>query len=673
MIKIPLKIQFSFFVAILISTAIILVSIIMYRHEKLSLFRERQLRGKTLVRNLATASADAILSDNELNLFSYCNDIIENEEDARYIIIMNSKGRILAHNKPEFVGKLCDDPLCNEVAQSDSMLILSTTYNNETLVDYSIPMVIMDKRIGSVRVLMSNESILRKMDELAREVLQISVLAIIISLVLTLLLVHLLVKPIGKLTEGALIIGTGDFLHRIRVKSKNEIGDLAQAFNSMGDSLQKRKTQIASLNETSRALSTTLEQNNLLKKSLQAIDEIVTPKQCLLCLFNKDGLQIRDCSGFQNKDSLIGKALILQDSLYKSITSDKKSQVYEQNQLGDLFTQVEGNQVAPTDKVLIAPLVYEEKSKGTFILLGNRERQGFTDSDQEFTEILASATTISLLNIELLEETAEKARMESELKTAETVQQTLFPKSPLQLEGIEVFGFIQSASETGGDWYGYHQDVDSEKVSIYMGDVTGHGVPAALVTATANSFVKTINTLQERFAALASQISSDDDFLPVPHDPSYLLSLLNNIIYKSTERQLVMTFFASTIDLKSRKIHYANAGHEMPVVVKTAQGNTPSSLSASGTRLGDKPDISFDQESSTIDSGDVIVYYTDGITECMNRSGEEYGGRRFIRKIKKNAQLPAEDLLNTLIDDVMRFSEGEPLHDDITLVVAKIL
>lgn len=646
----------------------------MFRHERQSLFAERQLRGKTLVRNLATASAEAILSDNELNLFSYCKDIIENEEDARYVIILNTKGKIIAHNNPEYVGKTCDDALCDTIRATEHILIIPTTYNGENLYNYSMPMIILEKRIGSVRVLMSNESILRKMEKLQKDILTLSLVSIAVGLLLTFLLVHFLFKPIGKLSEGASIIGSGNFLHRIPVRNRNEIEELAQAFNSMGDSLQKRKSQIASLNETSRALNTTLERDMLLNRALDAIQEIITPRQCLLCLFDDTMLVVKKQYGLDTTDTLSEKPFPLPDDINTSLFSGGKAAMYPYAPLAVAFEGLSEPGSNANESILIAPLVYEDKKKGAFILIGKTQGDHFSETDREFSEILAAATTISLLNIELLEETAEKTRMEAELKTAETVRQTLFPKKQVAMEGIEVYGYFKSASETGGDWYGYTEDSLNKTVSIYIGDVTGHGVPAALVTATANSFIKTVGILQERYASLAGKmLSADTTALPAPSNPSYLLSLLNNIIYKSTDRQLVMTFFATTIDLNTNRIYYANGGHEMPIIIHVGQGNQPEALTASGTRPGDKPDIDFEQQEDTVHSGDIILFYTDGITECLNPDGEEYGSRRFLRKIKKCTSLSAEEIVTTLISDVQTFSNDEPLHDDITLVVAKIL
>jgi len=111
----------------------------------------------------------------------------------------------------------------------------------------------------------------------------------------------------------------------------------------------------------------------------------------------------------------------------------------------------------------------------------------------------------------------------------------------------------------------------------------------------------------------------------------------------------------------------------MPIIIHVGQGNQPEALTASGTRPGDKPDIDFEQQEDTVHSGDIILFYTDGITECLNPDGEEYGSRRFLRKIKKCTSLSAEEIVTTLISDVQTFSNDEPLHDDITLVVAKIL
>ncbi|MBD3390785.1 MAG: SpoIIE family protein phosphatase [Chitinivibrionales bacterium] len=677
--RISLKYQFSFMVALLVSAAIAAISYFALRHEKQSLIQERQLRGRTLVRNLATASGEALLSGNELDLFAYCKDITDHEEDAEQVIILGSDGTIIAHSDPQQVGSPCTTSVCDSVRSYDGMRITPVTSGPDTLYDYSMPMTVMNKRIGSVRVVMSNQSILKKMGEVRREILRLSLMAVLAGILLSILLVHVLVKPITKLVEAAERVGGGDFEHRITVRSRNEIGELAQTFNHMGERLLKRKRQIAALNEAARSLSATHEQQPLLDEAANTVNRILLPNQCIVCIEETGRLIARASTGFADSAALRGAEVVFPKDILDGLADSDTARIYPLATLEQSLGGLDARPSSDNGHVLVVPMTYEGVRKGIIVLVGKQHGEEYTETDREFSQIVAASTTISMLNIELLKETAEKARMEAELKTAEIVQQTLFPKKPIKTDAVEVYGYFKSASETGGDWYGFIEDPDANRLSVLIGDVTGHGVPAALVTATANSFVRTVDIFRHRYngfvgtAPDSGVIDAKRAALADPLGPAQLLSTLNSIILASADRQLAMTFFASTLDLRTRSIRFANAGHEMPIIVRNNGTDAPEALVASGPRLGDKDTVEYEEAGAKLFSGDRLVWYTDGITECLNPDGEEYGSRRFLRRIRTSASLPAEEMCQGLVDDVFAFANGEPLNDDVTLVVARML
>jgi serine phosphatase RsbU (regulator of sigma subunit) len=256
----------------------------------------------------------------------------------------------------------------------------------------------------------------------------------------------------------------------------------------------------------------------------------------------------------------------------------------------------------------------------------------------------------------LLRQTAEKATMEKELEVARTIQETLVPPNDtVDRKFVKISGYFQPASQCGGDWWTYH-DLIGDKVLVVIGDVTGHGVPSAMITAAAKAACD-----------VARAVNHDDVSC------SQLLEIMNRAIYESAKRKFVMTCFASILDPKARSITYANAGHNFPYLYRQANGKGEfGSLMTRGNRLGDLADSKYTAKTTDLLSGDVLVWYTDGIVECENDAGEEFGEKRFRSAIRRAAHLDPAAMRETVVGDAQVFFGERARKDDITMVFARI-
>jgi len=257
----------------------------------------------------------------------------------------------------------------------------------------------------------------------------------------------------------------------------------------------------------------------------------------------------------------------------------------------------------------------------------------------------------------LLEQTAEKARIEQELEVAKTIQDTLVPTSDPVDHGILKFaGYYQPAAQTGGDWWTW-SDLVGGKVLLVVGDVTGHGVPSAMITAAAKAACD-----------VAKYVYRDDVTV------SGLLEIMNHAIFESAQRKFVMTCFASIFDPHKRTITYANAGHNFPYLYRTgADGRGEfGSLMIRGNRLGDDRNSRYEAKTTELFPGDIVVWYTDGIVECENAAGDEYGEKRFRASVRRAAQLDAGQMRDAIVTDATSFFAQTPRKDDITMIVGRI-
>lgn len=252
----------------------------------------------------------------------------------------------------------------------------------------------------------------------------------------------------------------------------------------------------------------------------------------------------------------------------------------------------------------------------------------------------------------LLDETAEKARMEGELQTAQLVQSTLFPPNTFEDHDIAIEGYYKSASECGGDWW-FYNNIGS-KVILWIGDATGHGVPAALVTSAANSAANVMTQLANL-------------------TPDKMMSQMNQAIYNTAKGKVLMTFFIGVFDKDTQMLSYCCASHDPPFLLP--QTGTPLKrknivplMDNAGPRLGESLESQYESSEVQLHPGDRIVFYTDGVTELHNEQSELLGERKFIKSLLDsfNENEDINTSMSHLFGELEKFKGGAVLEDDVT-------
>jgi sigma-B regulation protein RsbU (phosphoserine phosphatase) len=259
----------------------------------------------------------------------------------------------------------------------------------------------------------------------------------------------------------------------------------------------------------------------------------------------------------------------------------------------------------------------------------------------------------------LMIEASTKARMAGELETVKIVQETLFPASTSQFGPYRVTGHIEAASECGGDWWNYNQVGD--KLFLWIGDATGHGAPAAMVTSAAKS---------------AATIIEDLEYMT----PGKALEIMNKAIHETAKGKILMTFFIAAIDMKTGEMAYANASHEPPYIIrarsdggKITKKDLEPLIEANGPRLGDRRSAKYVEERVQLKPGDTILFYTDGIVDLKSPDGKVWGERGFVKSICESAMAgkTADHKIEKLKTNISQFRQNTELIDDITLFVCQ--
>jgi sigma-B regulation protein RsbU (phosphoserine phosphatase) len=275
----------------------------------------------------------------------------------------------------------------------------------------------------------------------------------------------------------------------------------------------------------------------------------------------------------------------------------------------------------------------------------------------------------------LIQEQKEKQRLENELAIAQEVQAQLFPKEIAQLESLEVHGFCRPARTVSGDYYDF-LSLNSDKMILAVGDISGKGISAALLMATIHSAVRAysiegIPLLRQPAAVgaaansgmmLASQVAGAEI------SPANLLGLLNHQLYESTPDAKYATLFLAIYDAATRRLTYSNGGHLAPILI--SEDGTPCPLACSGTVVGLLRDVDYPEATIELHRDDLIVAFSDGVTEPENDYGE-FGEERLIEIVHENRHLPLAritELVTAAVDDWIGDNE-QP--DDVTLVLAR--
>jgi sigma-B regulation protein RsbU (phosphoserine phosphatase) len=295
-------------------------------------------------------------------------------------------------------------------------------------------------------------------------------------------------------------------------------------------------------------------------------------------------------------------------------------------------------------------------------------------SDQLAT--LANSFNSMTTSIEkLVQEQKEKQRLEGELAIAQEVQAQLYPKLITQLENLEVHGFCRPARTVSGDYYDFLA-LNSDKLMLAVGDISGKGISAALLMATIHSAVRAYS-IEDRSvlrepatvgATGGSGLMLASELRGTEASPAALLTLLNHQLYESTPAAKYATLFLGIYDGPTRQLTYANGGHLPPILI--SEDGSSRLLDCGGTVVGLFDSLSFPEAMVQLRPGDVLVAYSDGVTEPENDYGE-FGEGRLIQLVRENRHLPLERITEIVTAAVLDWIGDNEQPDDVTLVLAR--
>ncbi len=297
---------------------------------------------------------------------------------------------------------------------------------------------------------------------------------------------------------------------------------------------------------------------------------------------------------------------------------------------------------------------------GLLVVADKESRTGvgpFEASDRRALSLFANQAAIALTNARLHRQALEKERLEREVELAADIQRRILPAEMPSNECYETEGWNRPSRQVGGDYYGSLRFADSRR-GLVVADVTGKGMPAALLVSTLDSALRLlVDDRRAGAGGAAAELSPE------------LFARLNNHIVESSASNTFITLIVAEMDARGTSLRYLNAGHNPGLLVREDGDVTP--LPASGLPLGLLPDASYRVQSLAMAPGDLLCMYSDGITECESHDGEEYGQARLEDLLRERREQPLGAIVDAIEADVGRFGAGLAQGDDQTVVLVR--
>jgi phosphoserine phosphatase RsbU/P len=298
--------------------------------------------------------------------------------------------------------------------------------------------------------------------------------------------------------------------------------------------------------------------------------------------------------------------------------------------------------------ILCVPLLAKSEMIGVLTAYNKIETAGFTDIDQRLLGIIAAQSAQVIENARLYEEEKDLLQIKEQLRLAKQIQNRLLPKESPKIDGYDIAGHSEPALDVGGDYYDFIP-IDQGRWALCLGDVSGKGLPASLLMA----------HLQATLRAQSYGNASVRD----------CVSFANRMLYRSTDVEKFVTLFYSLLDLDDNQLCYCCAGHEPPILIR--QGEDPQELATGGMLVGILEDASYLDKRIALGPGDLVVCYSDGVTDAEDRAETSFGKERLIELLKECKSKKSQEIIDLVMATIDRHAAGMAQLDDITLVVIK--
>ncbi len=412
------------------------------------------------------------------------------------------------------------------------------------------------------------------------------------------------------------------------------------------DSLRAQVNHLAALVEASKILNSTLDLDRLLELILEVATRELHADRGTVYLVDKEAgeLRARISQGLESRILRVKIGEGISGKVAETGETLRIEDAYQDPRFAQRFDTASGYR---TRSMLCMAVRNKTGEIIGVIQLLNKLHGTFSIEDEVFLQSLTVHIAIALENAKLHAQLVDQQRIRTELALARQIQQNLLPRPPERWERYRIAAAAEPCFEVGGDFYDF-LPISTSTLGVVIADVSGKGISSALV----------MSTMQATLRALLVGV----------HSFERLLERMNVVIRDYTGGRMFVTLFLALLDSESNKLHYINAGHNPPVLVRTDGGFEQ--LAEGGTVLGLLSQVRYVRSQAEMHPGDVLVLYTDGLVEASNAADEMVGIEGLVKAVRScNSNGSPKDILERIMSEVREFCGGEPQADDQTLVV----
>ncbi len=343
-----------------------------------------------------------------------------------------------------------------------------------------------------------------------------------------------------------------------------------------------------------------------------------------------------------------GEGFRISTKVRDQVIKEKKSILVQNTALDEAFKARMSIVEQRVHTMMAVPLQAKDRVIGLVYVDSPFILREFTRDDLSLLTLMANVAAARVVNALLAEAEQAERILKRDLTQAAEIQRAILPEHAPQVTGLDIAGYNLPCRTVGGDYYGFI-NYPQGRVGLALGDVSGKGMPAALMVMAFEARLRVLAEVEDSAAALVTR--------------------LNKVTCYNCPSNRFITFFYGILDPATGQLAYANGGHNPPFVVR-ASGQVEA-LTGGGPVLGILPIISYKQEQAQLEPGDLLVIYSDGVTEATNTADEEFGEERLTEVLRNRRDEPASAIVSAVIESVNQFALGAPQADDITLVIAR--
>ena len=415
------------------------------------------------------------------------------------------------------------------------------------------------------------------------------------------------------------------------------------------DEAAQRRTldRLRVLNDVHRTLGTSIAQQELLDLILDRAFQHLKPEEGSVFLKRAD--DELECAANRSLGGRAHHRLLFSSHLIEEVVGRGQAALVIDAELDGRFNQAASLLDAGIRSLVAAPMLGPDGTLGMIALASRLNVRAFTEEDMELLVSLASVAAMRIRNLRLAEEAADRQRLEQEVALARQIQVALLPSALPVVPGYELRAGNIPSRGASGDFYKVVERAEGAECVLMVADVSGKGIGAALLTAS--------------LEALTAPLIEGGD------EPDDICARASRLLFARTPPEKYATCFMAVLDRATGRVRFANAGHNPGLLVRAS--GAAEWLRSTGMPIGILPEGAYRQGEVDLAPGDLLVLYTDGITEASDPDDEEYGQERLRAVAGRHRHRPLDDLLHAVENDLAEFVRGVPYADDRTIVVVR--